>query len=177
MSSDWDCPLTIFWASPKDLGHFAGAALCNTYSLLSRHKPAPLYNYCLLCLSYGNGISKVQVLCCDFTVLSPVASSGLSSWCLQGSHSMHESFNSGLSTTIEAAASPVVLSVLSSAKPHVIFMPSSCLQNQYHVGDSYTTNFGCQHMIQPWPPLEHSLCVLTLGKHFPKDFTSKVITS
>jgi hypothetical protein len=39
-------------------------------------------------------------------------------------------------------------------------MPS-CLQNQYHLGDSFITSSGYQHEVQPWPPLEHSFFVLS----------------
>lgn len=53
----------------------------------------------------------------------------------------------------------------------------SCLQNQYHLGDFYTTKFGCQDKIQPWQPLEHSLCVLIPRKHFPEDSTSLMMLS
>lgn len=31
----------------------------------------------------------------------------------------------------------------------------------------HITKFGCQYQVQPWLPLEHSFCVLTLWKHFP----------
>jgi hypothetical protein len=34
-----------------------------------------------------------------------------------------------------------------SAKAKLFSMILSCLQNQYHVGDSYTTKFSCQHEV------------------------------
>jgi len=32
-----------------------------------------------------------------------------------------------------------------SAKPQLLSITPSCLQNQYHLGKSYTIKFGCQH--------------------------------
>lgn len=36
-----------------------------------------------------------------------------------------------------------IISPLGSAKPQLLFMASSCLQNQCYLGDSYVSKFGC----------------------------------
>lgn len=48
-----------------------------------------------------------------------------------------------------------------SAKPQLLPMTTSWLQNQYHLGDSYTTKFKGNHEIQTWPLLKQLLFVLT----------------
>ena len=63
-----------------------------------------------------------------------------------------------------------------NVKSQVLTMIPSCLQNQY-LGNLYSTKFSCCHEVQPQLPLEHSLCVLTLSKHFPEDFASVVLVS
>jgi hypothetical protein len=64
-----------------------------------------------------------------------------------------------------------------SAKPQLLSMSHAYFQSQYHLGDSETTKFRCQHEVQPWPLLEHSFCVLALRKHFPEDITFMMLAS
>jgi hypothetical protein len=56
-------------------------------------------------------------------------------------------------------------------------MIPSCIQNQQHLGDSYTTKFSCQLKVQPRLPLEHSGYVLTMRTHFPEGFISVPLAS
>jgi hypothetical protein len=63
-----------------------------------------------------------------------------------------------------------------SAKPQLFFMTPSCLQNQYHLGDSYTL---------PSPAAARDTTLAISGtqllraprKHFPGDFTSVMLVS
>jgi hypothetical protein len=63
-----------------------------------------------------------------------------------------------------------------TAKPQLIFMMPSCLQNQYHLGDSYTlpstdAEGGTTLAISG----TQLLCALR--KYFPEDFTSVILVS
>lgn len=113
------------------------------------------------------------VFCSKCTILLSVESPGLSFWC-QASISLHDSLNSGSSTTTENAFSPnglcCPLKVPSFSSFCDLFMPSK----RVSVGDSYIITFGCQKEVQSWLTLEHSFCMLPLGAHFP-DFTSVIL--
>jgi hypothetical protein len=74
------------------------------------------------------------VLCCNWATLSPVTYHRLSLWC-QASTSLHDPFSPGPSTDTKAAPSPMASH---SAKPQLLSMIPSCIQNQYHLGNSYT---------------------------------------
>lgn len=51
---------TIFWAPPRDLGHFSSSSLCSTHSLYSRIQLASLHHCCWWwCPFYGIRISKM----------------------------------------------------------------------------------------------------------------------
>jgi hypothetical protein len=76
----------------------------------------------------------------------------------------------GPSTATEVAPSPMASP---SAKPQLQSTIPSCFQNWYHLGDSHTTKFSCQHKVQCLLPLEDSI----LRKHFPEDFTSMILLS
>jgi hypothetical protein len=62
------------------------------------------------------------------------------------------------------------------AKPQLFFMTPLCLQNQYHLGDSYTL---------PSPAATQGTTLAISGtqllcapkKHFPEDFTSVMLVS
>ncbi|XP_076411804.1 peptidyl-prolyl cis-trans isomerase A-like [Peromyscus maniculatus bairdii] len=51
----------------------------------------------------------------------------------------------GLSTATEAASSPMTSH---SAKPQLLPRTPSCLQNKFHLSESYTTKFSCQWKIE-----------------------------
>lgn len=71
------------------------------------------------------------------------------------------------------------LSASYSAKPLLLSITSSCFQNQCH----WDTRTYCQVWLPAQgatmapPPLDHSFCVLTLGKHFSEDFASMLVSS
>lgn len=44
----------------------------------------------------------------------------------------------------------------------------SYCQNQYLGEDSYRNQVWLPSEMQPWPPLDHSFCVLALGKYSPE---------
>jgi len=48
-----------------------------------------------------------------------------------------------------------------SAEPQLLFMTPSCLQNQYHLGDSYTLPSPAAAGVQPWLSLEDSFFVIS----------------
>lgn len=50
-----------------------------------------------------------------------------------------------------------------SAKPELLSTTLSCPQNQFHTW----VNLLLPSLVQPWPVMEHSFCVLALKKHFP----------
>jgi hypothetical protein len=89
-----------------------------------------------------------------------------------------------LAATGLATFSPITVPGLSSgiaawppsAKPQPLFTTPSCLQNQDHLGDSYTATLSSQQEVQLQPSLEHSSCVPT-EKHSPEDFTSVILVS
>jgi hypothetical protein len=62
-----------------------------------------------------------------------------------------------------------------SAKLHLLFMPS-CLQNQYHLGESYivpnTAAAGGSILA-----ISGTWLLCALSKHFPEDFTSVMLFS
>jgi hypothetical protein len=63
-----------------------------------------------------------------------------------------------------------------SAEPRLLCVTPSCLQNEYHLGDSLTHyQVPLQHEVQPWLSLEYSLC--DSKKHFPEDVTSVMLVS
>ena len=62
-----------------------------------------------------------------------------------------------------------------SAQSELLYVIPSCLQNQYHLGNSYHYQVLLQHEVQLWLSLEHSLCALR--KHFPEDVTSMMLVS
>jgi hypothetical protein len=75
------------------------------------------------------------------------------------------------SSRTEAVPSPMVFHGLQSTKPQLFFMTPSFLQNQYHLGDSYTlpstaTAWGTTLTIFGKQLLR------ILQKHIPEDFTS-----
>jgi hypothetical protein len=56
-------------------------------------------------------------------------------------------------------------------------MTLSCLQNQHHLGDSSMIKSHCQQKIHHWPPLEPSVCVLSVRKYLAEDSTSMMWVS
>lgn len=92
------------------------------------------------------------------------------SW-LSSSTSLHDPFSLGLHLH------RWLFLASHSAKPQLFFMIPSCIQNQQHLGDSYTTKFSCQLKVQPRLPLEHSGYVLTMRTHFPEGFISVPLAS
>lgn len=44
----------------------------------------------------------------------------------------------------------------------------NCHQNQHHLGNFHMAKFSYHHDVQPWAPLEHSFCMLTLKRHFQR---------
>jgi hypothetical protein len=95
---------------------------------------------------------------------SPIASPRLPSWC-QASTSLHDRFSPGPLTATEAALSPMASLGLSQCQASAaLHDPPSCLQNQYHLGDSCTTKTDCQqemfNLSQSWNTA--SLCSLKI---------------
>lgn len=86
------------------------------------------------------------------------------SW-LSSSTSLHDPFSLGLHLH------RWLFLASHSAKPQLFFMIPSCLQKQYHLGDS-----GCQYKVQPWSPMEHSFPVLS-GNTSQKIFISIMLVS
>ena len=74
------------------------------------------------------------------------------------SKTLHDPFSPGPSIATEAAPSPMASH---SAKPQLLCVTPSCLQNQYHLGDPYILPSPTAAGVQPWPSLEHSLFVLS----------------
>lgn len=75
--------------------------------------------------------------CLNWAALSPITSPRRSSWC-QASTSLRDPFNPGPSTN-EAANGQRPLLASHRAKAQQLSMTPSCLQNQSHLGDSYTS--------------------------------------
>ena len=120
-------------------------------------------------------LQNVGVFCCNWTALLPTASHRLSSWC-QDSTSLHDSFSTRPATVTEAAPSPVGSPGLSQCQHSAVLHDLSCLQNQYHLGNSYILSStaaaqGTTLVISG----TQLLCVLR--KHFPEDFTSVMLVS
>jgi len=84
----------------------------------------------------------------------------LSSWC-QASTPLHDSFSPGPSTATEGAPSPMPSMASHSAELQLLSMTPSCLQNQYHLGDSYTLPSPAAAEVQPWLSLEQSFFVFS----------------
>ena len=89
------------------------------------------------------------------------------------SKTLHDPFSPGSSIATEAAPSPIASH---SAKSQLFFITSSCLQNQYGPGNSYTLQ---STVAASSTTLAISgiqlLCVVR--KHFPEDLTSVILVS
>jgi hypothetical protein len=140
--------LTIFWAPLRAWGTSPAVPFV-AHKLSSRLQLPVLHCFCCSWWSsHGTGISKT----------------------------LHDPFSPGPSIVTEAAPSPMAFQASHSAESKLLFMTPSCLQNQYHVGDSYT-------LLSPAAARgttlaisgTYSLCALR--KHFPEDFTSMMLVS
>ena len=95
----------------------------------------PLLSLFLVLISWYRLLQITCVFCCNWAVLSQIASQGLFSRG-QALTALHDPFSPGPSTASEAAPSPMASPSLlqcqaSAATP-------SCFQNQYHLGDYHT---------------------------------------
>ena len=167
------CSLTIPWAPPRGLGHFASSAPCSTHSLSPRFLLTPLHScYCSWCSSHGTGIFKMLV---------SSAATGLHSHQQPLRGSLHGAKPEFLCMI------PAVLDLQLPLRLHLHqwpFLASQCRASAaLHAFKTSTTWVtltlprSCQHETQPWLPPEHSLCVLTPGMCFPEDFTSSTLVS
>lgn len=132
----WDLPM-IFWASPKGLYTFSGLALCCT-------------NTCVLGSSW---LLFTPNLVLVSHPLVPVSSKCWGLLQTQGCI-----FTNSVSWAFFKDTEP--------ATQYQTPMTPSNIPSQHHIGDSYTTKFGCQQEVWPWPYLEHSSYVLTFRNHF-----------
>lgn len=134
MFSIWDS-LKVFWPLPRDLDPSPALPFIKHRAcLLSWGR---FYCYCYSWWSSPDTASpKYRIFCSSWAGLSLRACS-LS----QASTSLHDFFNAGASTTTEAAPSTTDSPGLSQCQPSAVPMTPSCLQNQHHLGDSYTTKF------------------------------------
>lgn len=105
------------------------------------------------------------VFCCSWTAFSPIGS-------LHGAKSTSLQDPSVLGLPLPEAAP----SLMASSDPSQC-QASAALHDQHYLGDPYPTKFGCQDKIHPRQPLKHSLCVLSLRKHFPEDSTTPLLFS
>ena len=152
----------IFWPPRKDWYHFASSALCCTLSsCLSAHPmvlASPIHWGFLLQVGFTNRLSigslhgaKPQLLCMTPSVLGSQLKLRLHfhQWPSMASHNV---------------------------KSQLFFMTPSCLQNQNHLGDSYTlpstdATGGTTLAISG----TQFLCAFR--KHFSEDFTSVMLVS
>ena len=110
ISNAWNL-LTIFWAPPKGLGHFSSSTLCSAHSL-----SPPAASMPLLLL---------------FLVIIPWY------WCLQNCRSPLLQLDCTFTNSLSPGLSSGTSALPHSAKPQLFLTISPCLQNQYHLGDSY----------------------------------------
>ena len=109
--------------------------------LSPRHRPTPFHSYfCPWQLSHGSGISKTL-----WSVLQL------------------DTFTKGLSWAF--FRNPTLPCC---AKPQLLYMTPSCLQNEHHLGASYATILYWVE-VQEEPLLEYMICIQTLRKHFPEN--------
>lgn len=159
----------ILWA-PKAEAQLSSSAIHSTARLRTRLVPlhsAAVLHSCLIVLASP----KCWGVCCNWSVPSHTASSGISSGSLTLSHGPSFSF------------SPWPLQSWSCMQPHIhqwfsrfLPVPSfSCLlwplpafRTSTSGGLLHVTRFDCCHVVYPCPPLDHSFCVLTLRKQLPE---------
>lgn len=117
-------------------------------------------------------LKNPEVFCSNWAVLSPEASSGLSSWC-QASSSFYGTFSDGVPTATE-----VVLSPMASPAHSSVLMTSLSFKTNATWGGGFTqAQVWLPVKVLPWPPLEPSFCVLPWKNCFPEDFPSMVLVS
>lgn len=108
------------------------------HTAYSKLRQAPLYCcYCSWQSSRGTWhLQNAGHLCHNWAALSPIGPPRFSLYC-QASTSLHDPFIPGSSAATMAAPSPMVsVSWPFSAKPQLLSMAPSCLQNQNHLDDS-----------------------------------------
>ena len=125
--------LTIFWAPPRAWVTSPAMPFVAHTSFSRLQMPGLHCCCCSWWSSHGTGISKT----------------------------LHDPFSPGPSIATEAAPSPMPSMASHSAKPQLLCVTPSCLQNQYHLGDPYTLPSPTAAGVQPWLSLEHSLFVLS----------------
>ena len=157
----------IFWAPPKGLGHFSSSALCSTSRVwlivaanFGGHPMVPTSPICwgiLLHLGLTNSLlgslhsDRFQILCMTPSVLGHQLQLRLQlcSWPSMASH---------------------------HAKPQLLSMTQLCLQNQFHLGDSFplpcTAVAGGTTLA-----ISRTQLLCSLIKHFPEDVTSMILVS
>lgn len=96
----------------------------------------------------------------------------------QGATSPHDHFNPRVFTAAEPALSPMTSPGLLYSKSQLLFLTPPTPQFSVPCGRFlYFTKFGCQLEIQPYHPLSHILCVLTMRTHSPEGSTSVMLVS
>ena len=140
--------LTIFWAPPRAWVTSPAMPFVAHSSSSRIQMPVPHCCCCSWWSSHGTGISKT----------------------------LHDPFSPGPSIATEAAPSPMAFHGLSQCRASAALRDPSCLQNQYHLGDSYTL---------PSPAAARNTTLAISGtqplcafrKHFPEDVTSMMLVS
>ena len=155
MTNVWDS-LTVFWAPPKGLYHFPGSALCSTHSLSSRLLLAKFLPSCCCSwwLSHGTGSLLFQLGCAFISTFSLSSLHGAKPQLFSMSPAI---VGFQLLLRLHHLQWPIPAS--HSVKSQLLLMTPSGLQNQDHLGTSYTTKFSYQHKVQIWPPLEYKFFV------------------
>jgi hypothetical protein len=109
------------------------------------------------------GLQNAGVSCCNWAVLplSPEVSSGLSSQCQSSTLCMILS-TQGFNGSQDFFAHCLALAS-HNGKPQLLPKTHSCLWTSI-TWETDSTKFSCQHKVQSWLPLEHSIYVLTPRK-------------
>ena len=161
----------IFWA-PEILCNTASQVLTfKTHKFNSTHRlrPALLYSFCSHRqwphhpdISICWGLQKLHLHIASWSLFRDPDTD---IWC-QASDSLHGSFSLWVPTTAEAALSLMTSAGLSECQasavlhdPTVSSKPVRC-ERLWHI-----TEFGYQHGLWAWLPLNNSFSVLTLRKH------------
>lgn len=162
----------IFWVSPKGLSHFCSGL----YSILGS---GWLYSTAVAVLG-GHLMVPASAICWDLLLQLGFPNNlfyRLSSWC-QVSTFLQGPFSSGTSTATETAPSPIAFPGFS--KPQLLSMTCSCLQNQYHLSDSYIlpSPATCRRSISGTQVVYiYIFTFCAPRKHFPEDFTLVMLIS